>query len=97
MALHKQKNILYVDTDKKYHFIVGEMVKGVGQVHFSDNINDALYIFEKNIARYAHSLGVRLNCLVVNLYIFEKTSRDMLRLDRMSPNALQGKVPKLWS
>ena len=48
MKLNKKRSVLYIDTDEKYHFIVGEMLKDDVNVCFSNCESTSVSILKDN-------------------------------------------------
>lgn len=49
MKLNKKETALYVDVDEKYHFIVGEMLKGLVDMCFASDIETAIDIINNTM------------------------------------------------
>jgi len=59
MKLNKNKVTLYIDTDEKYHFIVGEMLKDHVDVVFADSEKSAMSLFKQHHA----NIGFIILCI----------------------------------
>ena len=47
MKFNKKGQALYIDSDQKYHFIVGEMLKNKIDINFASDLDSAIEIIKK--------------------------------------------------